>query len=466
MTAIPYDPSNFSALVFEEARLDFAEGRSTPSSYLEQCLATIEEREPVVQAFAAINADGAREAAEASTKRWRAGAPLSPIDGMPVGIKDLLETRDMPTQMNCDALAGNFPKRDNAAVWALREAGAVILGKTVTAELGGTQPGPTTNPFDSSRTPGGSSSGSAAAVAARMLPAAIGTQVAGSIIRPAAYCGNFAIKPTQGAINRGERQATSMSTHGVHAGSIGDMWQVAVEIAKRAGGDRGRRALIGPASPPAAQKPQRLIVLETEGWTSAADDRTKSAFEVLLNRLGQHGVELVRRSDDWRVEALEQSISEAARICFDIIGWENRWTLRNIVNEKGGGLSARAITALERAERMQPADYEAALTERETAQRRHSQVAALADAAITLACPGPAPVWNGDQPGQELVRFPTGNPVFNCPTSILFTPVVTIPMLAVSGLPVGAQLIGQQHEDARITAIARWMHENVEPVID
>ena len=109
---------------------------------------------------------------------------------MPIAIKDLLETNDMPTQLGCEAARGNFPKRDNAAVWALRKAGAVIFGKTVTAELGGTQPGPTTNPFDPQCTPGGSSSGSAAAIGARMVPAALGTQVGGSVIRPAAFCGN------------------------------------------------------------------------------------------------------------------------------------------------------------------------------------------------------------------------------------------------------------------------------------
>ena len=128
---------------------------------------------------------------------------------MPIGIKDLFETKDMPTQMGCDAYADNFPKSDNACVWALTHAGAVIAGKTVTAELGGNHPGPTKHPFDLARTPGGSSSGSAAAIAARMLPAAMGSQVGGSIIRPAAFCGNFALKPTQGGIHRGERQATS-----------------------------------------------------------------------------------------------------------------------------------------------------------------------------------------------------------------------------------------------------------------
>jgi Asp-tRNA(Asn)/Glu-tRNA(Gln) amidotransferase A subunit family amidase len=214
-----YDPRTFKALTFHDATARFREGADTPRAYLERCLETIAEREPVVKAFAALNEASARAAADASAARWKAGRPLSAIDGMPVGIKDLLETKDMPTGMGCNAYRDNFPKRDNAAVWALRQAGAVILAKTVTAELGGAEPGPTRNPFDATRTPGGSSSGSAAAVGARMMPAAIGTQVGGSIIRPAGFCGNVALKPTQGAINRGERLATSMSTHGVHAGA-------------------------------------------------------------------------------------------------------------------------------------------------------------------------------------------------------------------------------------------------------
>jgi hypothetical protein len=167
-----YDPSTFKALTFHDAAARFRDGVDTPRAYLERCLATIDEREPVVKAFAALNETGAREAADASALRWKAGRPLSLIDGMPVGIKDLLETKDMPTQMGCEAYRGNFPKRDNAAVWALRQAGAVILGKTATAELGGAHPPATTNPFDPARTAGGSSSGSAAAVAARMIPAA------------------------------------------------------------------------------------------------------------------------------------------------------------------------------------------------------------------------------------------------------------------------------------------------------
>src|ERR1700761_5029031 len=233
--AASYDPNTYSPLTFHTYIAAFEAGSDTPRAYLERCLETIAARETVGRAWVTLNENGARAHADASTARWPNGRPWSQIDGMPVGIKDLLETKDMPTELGCAAFAGNFPKRDNAAVWALREAGAVILGKTVTSELGGAHPGPTTNPFDAAHTPGGSSSGSAAAVGARMVPAAIGTQVGGSIIRPASYCGNYALKPSQGAINRGERQATSMSTHGPHAGCLEDMWAVAVEIATRAG---------------------------------------------------------------------------------------------------------------------------------------------------------------------------------------------------------------------------------------
>ena len=464
MSPPSYNPREFKALTYHDATSSFGEGTDSPRAYLERCLETIAEKEPSIMAFPAMNEAGAREAADASTERWQAGRPLSPIDGIPIGIKDLLETKDMPTQMGCDACTGNFPKRDNAAVWALREAGAVVLCKTVTAELGGSHPGPTRNPFDLSRTPGGSSSGSAAAVAARMLPAAIGTQVGGSIIRPAAYCGNIALKPSQGGINRGERQATSMSTHGVHAGCIEDMWQVAIEIAMRAGGDRGHPGLVGPVSPPAAIRPNRLAVMEGDGW-KVVDNTSKSAFEALLQRLSDAGVEVLRRGDEQAVENLEGAVEGAGQICSSITSWENRWAQRNLVNESPNGVSERAKATLAKAEAMSPADYRSALSARAAAQVRHSAVAPYADAIISLSCPGPAPVFPDDVPGQPLAPRPTGDAICNYPSSMLFAPAISMPMIGVAGLPVGVQVVGQQGEDARMTAIARWIIETIEPVV-
>ncbi len=458
-----YDPKTFKALTFHDKVPAFRDGSDTPRAYLERCLETIAEREPVVKAYVTLNEDGAREAADASSARYKDGRPLSAIDGLPISIKDLLETKDMPTQMGCEAYAGNFPKNDNAAVWALRESGAVVLGKTVTAELGGSHPGATTNPFDTTRTPGGSSSGSAAAVASRMVPAAIGTQVGGSIIRPAAYCGNVALKPTQGGINRGERQATSMSTHGVHAGCIEDMWQTAIEIAQRAGGDRGCLGLFGPATPPAAVMPERLIVLETAGW-AVLDDDSKVAFEGLLENLQQAGVTLLRRADHPLVEKLEQAVVDAPGITGNITPWENRWAQRNLVNLKEEFVSERAKATLAKAEAMSPDDYRAALLARDSAQRCHAAIGNLADAMITLSCPGPAPLWPGDIQGQPLAPRPTGDAIFNTASSMLFAPCVTMPLMSVSGMPVGAQVMGQQHQDARMTALARWIMDQIAPV--
>jgi len=458
-----YDPESFSALTFHDAVPDFVAGSDNPRAYLERCLETIEALEPVVQAFAALNVEGARQAADESTHRYKAGKPLSLIDGMPIGIKDLLETKDMPTQMGCEAYKGHFPKNDNAAVWALRKAGALILGKTVTAELGGDHPGPTTNPFHRDHTPGGSSSGSAAAIAARMIPAAIGSQVGGSIIRPSGYCGNFSLKPTMGAINRGERQSTSMSTHGIHAGCYEDMWQTAIEIAKRVGGDPGYPGLYGPDTPPPAVKPERLIVIETQGWAEL-DDAGKGLFTAFLENLEAGGIELLRRSDHYAIEEFEQSIADARSITGHITSWEGRWAQRNLVNQHGDKVSKRTRDTLVNAETWTHSDYRAALQNRKIAQMRHANLAPLADAIITLACPGPAPVWLGDIPGQPPVWRPTGDSVFNSGSSLLFAPCVTLPLMAMNGLPVGAQLIGQQHQDAQMTALARWTYAHIESV--
>ena len=232
----------FAPRPFLAASKQFTVSADSPRAYLERCLETIAAREPVVKALTALNETGARAAADASAARWKAGKPLSLIDGMPIAIKDLLETKDMPTEMGCAAMKGNFPKRDNAGVWALRQAGAVILAKTVTAELGGSHPGPTTNPHDPAFSPGGSSSGSAAAVADFMVPLAIGTQTGGSVIRPAAYCGVVGFKPSFGLFPpAGMRINTeALDTVGIMARSVGDiaLFQAVGEVGS---GDAGER---------------------------------------------------------------------------------------------------------------------------------------------------------------------------------------------------------------------------------
>src|SRR3974377_249377 len=180
-----------------------AAGKDSPRDFLERCLTSLEDWEPKIRAFVTLDLAAARAQADASTKRRRAGTPLSPIDGMPVGIKDIIETIDMPTQNGSPLFAGFRSERDGASVAALREAGGVIIGKTVTTEFASIEPRGTRNPWDTARTPGGSSSGSAAAVAVGAISAGLGTQVLGSILRPAGFCGCFRVKPTGGATHCG-----------------------------------------------------------------------------------------------------------------------------------------------------------------------------------------------------------------------------------------------------------------------
>lgn len=448
---------------FLAATAAFPEGKDTPRTFLERCLETIAAREPVVQAWVVLNEAGAREAADASTARWRAGRPLSPIDGMPIGIKDLIATKDMPTQMGCAAYRGHFPKHDSAPVQALRAAGAIILGKTVTTELGMSEPGPTTNPFHPEHTPGGSSSGSAAAVAAGMVPAAIGTQVGGSIIRPASYCGNVALKPTQGAINRGERQGLSQATAGVHANAPEDMWQVATEIVVRVGGDPGMPGLFGPATLPAAIRPMRLIAMEAEGY-AMLDDGSLAAFEGILRQLQDAGVEILRRGDHPLIEAFERSIAEAKAMTNEICAFENLSAMRSLLEQFPDGVSERMKRRHAVGEGMSLEQYRGRLLQREMARHHMAALAPLADGLIAPASPGPAPAWTGDVPGQPLNPRPTGDIAYNAATSALGVPAVTVPLTTVRGLPMGIQVIGQPHMDARATGLARWLLENLQPV--
>lgn len=460
-----YDPATHRPLTWSD-RLDaFRSGADRPSDYLARCLATIAEREPVVQAWVALNEPGAMAAAEDSDRRWKAGSPLSPIDGMPVGIKDLYMTRDMPTQMGSPLYAGRTTGEDSACVQALRLAGAVVVGKTVTTELGFSHPGPTTNPFDAKRTPGGSSSGSAAAVGANMVPAAIGSQVVGSVIRPAGFCANTAIKPTLGALHRGERQGLSHSHLGVHAGGIDDMWAVTHAIARFIGGDPGSPGLYGPEAAPPAVAPRSLIVVESEGWAQT-DDETLGAFERLLESVAAAGVTLLRRKGRADLEAFESEIAESLLLCRDICGWEMRWTLRNLAHKDVSKLSDSMRVRLGLAEAMSVDDYRAALTKREAMRTRFRAVAATADAMITLSSAGPAPFMEGNSgKGEPGITHTTGLPAFNAWTSAIGCPAVTVPMLAVGGMPVGVQIVGRQDDDWRTTGVARWLKETVSPVV-
>jgi Asp-tRNA(Asn)/Glu-tRNA(Gln) amidotransferase A subunit family amidase len=357
------------------ATADFAAGKDSPREYLERCIAALEAWEPRIGAFVTLNLPEARSTADRSTARWRAGAPLSPIDGMPLGIKDIIETADMPTQNGSPLFAGFRSERDAASVAALREAGGVIIGKTVTTEFAATEPRGTRNPWDPTRTPGGSSSGSAAAVGAGVIPVGLGTQVIGSTLRPASFCGCFGFKPTIGALNRGgSYDGLSQSATGMIAASLPEAWQVAYEIVKRTGGDPGFPGLYGPPTPPPPTRPRQLALLETDGWADASPG-AREALDHALGRLTQAGIAIATRYDHADIAAAETAIHGARELSFDINAWESRWPINTYSRRDAGKLSQAMRDRLIQAEAMTIEDYRRMLTER---QKRRDAYEALA----------------------------------------------------------------------------------------
>ena len=271
---------------------------------------------------------------------------------MPLGIKDIIETADMPTENGSPLFAGFRSERDAASVAALREAGGVILGKTVTTEFAATEPRGTRNPWDPSRTPGGSSSGSAAAVGAGVIPVGLGTQVIGSTLRPASFCGCYGFKPTVGAINRGgSYDGLSQSAPGMLAASLEEAWQVAYEIVKRCGGDPGFPGLYGPPRPPAPIKPRQLALLETDGWAEASP-AARQALEATLCRLTQAGVAIATRYDHADIAAAETAVHDARDLSFDINAWESRWPINTYSRRDAAKLSKAMRDRLVQAEAM------------------------------------------------------------------------------------------------------------------
>ena len=434
---------------FFSAAANFVAGKDTPRKFLERCLSHVEQFEPAVGAFVCHDISAARAAADRSAARWRDSRPLSPIDGMPLGIKDIIETVDMPTEQGSPLFVGCRTGRDAASVAALREAGAVILGKVVTTEFAATEPRGTRNPWDRERTPGGSSSGSAAAVGCGMLPAALGTQVVGSILRPASFCGCVGFKPSVGGINRGgSYDYFSQSCTGVLAASLEDAWLVAVNIAARAGGDPGYPGLQGPAEPPPPERPRALAVLQTSGWAEAAPEAC-SAFEAAAARLAASGIALTDRQTDPLIEEVERAIADAAPLTRTINAWEGRWPLNTYRDRDASRLSRPALERLAMAEAMTLAEYGAAVAVRQRNRETHARLAARYDAAITLAAPGAAPVGLGS----------TGNPMFNVPASMLGIPAVSLPLFSIDGLPLGLQIAGFAGEDASLFAVAGAVRE-------
>ncbi len=423
-------------------------GKVSPRAYLEECLDRIAKNDPRIGAFVTINAEGARKAADKSSARWKAGKPLSSVDGMPIAVKDVIETADMPTGQGSPMWKGNATRRDSAAVRALREAGGVILGKTTTTEFAATHPWhKTQNPHDGMRTPGGSSSGSAAAVGSGMVPAALGTQVVGSILRPASFCGCVGYKPSVGGVNRsGSYDHFSQSCQGGIGATVADVWGLITTVTERTGGDPGHVGVAGMVNFAGAAKPKRLAILETGGWGATTEDSRK-AFEAAKEMLKATGVEIRSRADDPDLETAEKHLVEALPLTQSINAFEGRWPLNTYAALDAGKLSPAALDRLKTANAMTQRDYAGLLKQREAARAVYAKAAGKYDAFVTLGACGAAPKGLGS----------TGNTIMNVSASLLGCPAITLPLLADEGLPLGLQLMGGVERDAALFDTAVWV---------
>jgi Asp-tRNA(Asn)/Glu-tRNA(Gln) amidotransferase A subunit family amidase len=445
---IDYTPHTRLAAPYVPLAGAFQAGTDSPRAYLERALDALDRHEPAVRAFVTLDVAKARLTADAASKRWADGAPLSPVDGMPFGVKDMIETADLPTKMNSPIYKDWRSRRDAAPVWALRQAGAVMLGKTVTTEFACGNSGPTRNPYDSSRTPGGSSSGSAAAVGTGMVAMALGTQTQASTIRPAGYCGAYALKASHDALHIGG--VTPLSPTQDHLGVIGasleDVWSSAIAIARRAGGVPPHPGLRGPETLPDAHKPRALVRLDMRGW-SETDAESQAAFESAVERLTASGVAILDRRNDAAVEALEREIVEGSEYSYDLFSWEAQWPLRSYLDHGPGKVGKRIHELLSHTAKMTVADYQRAFERRAGLRAMVHAFADRADGFLALCSSGPA-IVNHDY---------TGSRSYPAPWTMVAGPAFALPLLQSQNLPLGLQFCAYRDRDAEACAVARWI---------
>ncbi len=439
------NPAQMSALRAAEA---IREGELTSEELVGACLARIEECEEQIGAWEHLDEDLAlRQAREADLARGR-GEALGPFHGVPVGIKDIIDTAELPTENGSPLHAGRQPTEDAALVSLLRNAGAVIMGKTVTTEFAVYHPGKTKNPHDPNRTPGGSSSGSAAAVASRMVPAAVGSQTNGSTIRPASYCGVCGFKPTHGTISRYGMlpQSRPIDHVGLFARSVEDVAFLGDQLMVFDARDPDMRHRAAPrlletaaSEPPVAP---RFTFVKTPVWDQADED-AQAAFEELAMSLGGEVVEEVELPEpfdsavEWHQIILESNLA------------------RNFETEYERGrdrLSDLLRKMMERGKEYLAVDYTRAVEKVPVLNGLLGETFERFDALLTPPAPGQAPLGLGA----------TGNPVFCTIWTLCGTPAVTLPLLkGADGMPLGVQLVGPRGDDARLLRTARWLESRL-----
>lgn len=413
-----------------EAARQIAAGKITSEALVRDCLDRIEARETDVQAWAHLDAKAALEQARAADRSRGDGL----LHGVPVGVKDLIDTIDMPTEYGSPIYAGHRPAWDAPCVALTRAAGGVVLGKTVTTEFANMYPGKTRNPHHAGHTPGGSSSGSAAAVADFMVPLAFGTQTAGSVIRPASFCGVVGYKPSFGLISRVGVKALSdtLDTVGTMARSVADAAYFAAAVS-------GRRDLV--IDKPHAGK-LRIGVCRTYEWKHALPEMV-AALESAATKLGKAGASVSEIK-------LPPTYANLVQAQMDIMFVEEAQSLAFERLAHNGALSASLRTTLEAGVAITPERYDAAQTLARNCRRALVDVFADCDVLLAPSAPGAAPA------GLDA----TGDPVFNRMWTLLRTPCVSLPAgAAANGLPVGLQVVGEFGCDAAALGAAHWIHE-------
>ena len=434
---------SLAALSLTEAVEEIREGRVTSVELVGDCLKRVEEVDSKVQAWAFLDRDHAMRQAEAADLCRKLGKAVGPLHGVPIGVKDIFDTGDMPTELGSPLWAGRTPRRDAAVVGRLRAAGAVIMGKTVTTEYAYFYPGKTANPHDADRTPGGSSSGSAAAVAACMVPGAVGSQTNGSVIRPAAFCGVVGFKPTHGLIPRtgALRLSRALDHVGVFGRTVEDVALVAETLVGFDEEDPDTRPVARPplAAVAASEPPltPRLAFARTPVWDQA-EPVTREAFAELVEALGETVAEV----------ELGPSFARAVEMHRTIMEVEMAHNLRRDYEKGGDRFSAVLRELVERGRGHRAVDYTAAVAGIPSLNGALDPVFDEFDAIVTPAAPGEAPR------GLES----TGNPIFCTIWTYLGTPAVTLPLLrSAAGMPLGVQLVGRRDNDARLLRTAHWL---------
>ncbi|HEX7385865.1 MAG TPA: amidase [Castellaniella sp.] len=433
---------------FSRKRTEFLQGVSTPRAYLETCIAAIAHAESDVKAFTHLDLARAREQADAATQRYRGGRPLSAIDGMPIGVKDIIDTVDMPTRMNSEIYDGYTPMIDAPAVWAARAGGAVILGKTVTTEFAIGRPGPTANPHDVRHTPGGSSSGSAAGVASGMVAAAFATQTNGSILRPAGFCGVVGYKPTIGRLStEGVHPLSRTNDHlGVIARSVTDAWWLArwvSEIAPQKGG----LGLAGPlAEDVSGVSPGRVAVLRTRGFDEL-DATSLQVFDGQLERLMKAGVSVVEPTGDSALQSVVDDLNSVRDRSLEVLAYEMQARFSQYAERYPGKLSERVLGLVEQGRHVTRNRYGELLLSREHTRRKLAALFGGFDVLVLPSSSGPAP---------EGLAY-TGSRTMLMYASFTGLPAVSVPVMQVDSLPFGLQLIGADGADYLLLRFAQWV---------